>query len=446
MSSFAGPAEVKGKYQTIRDWLQPFLIVIFLATPWLKIGQQPVLLFDFINRHFVVFGVSFFSHDAPLLFFLVILLILAIFTVTAVFGRQWCGWSCPQTVFLHAVFNKVENWIMGTYSKRTLFYRGVGGSSKNVKVVFLYAVFLIICWLMAHSFVAYFVGPEVVTHYLSDGPSRHLQAFTVLMLMTATLFFNFTFFREKLCRSVCPYGRFQNTLIDTNTVVVFYNALRGEPREKNRRASGEPDRGDCVDCNRCVSVCPVKIDIRQGFQQECISCAKCIDACNEVMKKTNRQPFLIRYATGDGQKITLKRFRLVLYAGLMLIFTVALIWSLNIRSEIDFGLSRSTRQPFSVRVDQNVKIFQNRFQLHLKNQTQQVLNVSIHLSDENIKSGFRLLSAASQLTLEPEQDLKTPAFIEIDEAALSKGDQTVQLILKHNNSTTSRSISFIGVE
>ncbi|MBY0451599.1 MAG: cytochrome c oxidase accessory protein CcoG, partial [Bdellovibrionaceae bacterium] len=339
MYSFAGPAEVKGKYQTIRDWLQPVLIVIFLVTPWVTIGGRPVLLFDFLNRHFVIFGTSFFSHDAPLLFFLVIILALAIFLTTAIFGRQWCGWSCPQTVFIHAVFNKVEKWIMGPYAKRTLQYRQ-GGSQNNIRLLFLYLSFLLICWVLAHSFVAYFAGADVVTRYISEGPALHLQAFTVLMVMTGLIFFNFVIFREKFCRSVCPYGRFQNTLIDTNTVVVFYNALRGEPRAK--KGSQVAEKGDCLDCNRCVAVCPVKIDIREGFQQECISCAKCIDACNDVMLKTARQPSLIRYETGDRKKMTFKRFRLVLYTGLISIFTGALVWSIEMRSDIDFGVTRSS--------------------------------------------------------------------------------------------------------
>lgn len=445
MYSFAGPADVKGKYQKLRDILQPLLIVIFLVTPWLKTGGKPVLLFDFFNRHFIIFGTSFFSHDAPLLFFLAIILALAIFLVTALYGRLWCGWACPQTVFIHAVFNQVEKWIMGPYAKRTLLYRAAGGIEKNLRMALLGLSFLTICWVMAHSFVAYFLGADVVTAYIIDGPFAHAQGFIILMIMTAVLFFNFVIFREKFCRSVCPYGRFQNTLIDTNTVVVFYNALRGEPRGK-KTAQGASEKGDCVGCNRCVTVCPVKIDIRQGFQQECLACAKCIDACNEVMQKTKQPPYLIRYETGDGQKITLKRFRLVLYAGLLVIFTGALIWNLRARSEVDFGISRSPAQPFSVRLDNGKKIIQNQFQLHLKNQTREVQHVSAVLSQSNLEKGFKLLSAASGLTLEPEQDLKTPAFIEIEEAALGTGSSSLQLILQHNNSKSVISIDFVGVE
>jgi cytochrome c oxidase accessory protein FixG len=442
MYSFAGPAEVKGRYQTIRDWLQPVLVVIFLVTPWLKIGGQPVLLFDFINRHFVIFGTSFFSHDAPLLFFLVIILILSIFLTTAVFGRLWCGWSCPQTVFIHAVFNQVEKWIMGTFAKRSIQYRE-GGAGSNIRLFFLYFTFLMICWVLAHSFVAYFAGADVVTQSILEGPTRHLRAFAVLMIMTGLLFFNFVFFREKLCRSVCPYGRFQNTLIDTNTVVVFYNALRGEPRAK--KSSHLAEKGDCVDCNRCVSVCPVKIDIRQGFQQECIACAKCIDACDAVMLKTDRQPSLIRYETGDQRKITYKRFRLVLYAGLMIIFTGAFIWSIGVRSDIDFGITRSSSQPFEVREEQGRKVIQNQLKLHLKNQTARKVEVSVELSEKNRIDGFRISSALAGFSLSSEQDIKTPAFIEINEADMKTADMHIEVVLKYGDAKILRAIDFVGV-
>lgn len=444
MYSFAGPAEVNGKYQKIRDLLQPALIVIFLLVPWIKVNDKPVLLLDFFNRHFVIAGYSFFSHDAPLLFFLVILLILLIFTVTAVFGRLWCGWSCPQTVFLHTLYNKIEKLIMGSYAKRQVLYRSEDSNTKKIKVFFVYAVFIFVSWILAHSFVAYFLGAETVTAYISEGPAQHLQAFIVLMLMTSILFFNFTFFRENLCLYICPYGRFQNALIDRNTLVVFYDKIRGEPRGK--LTGNNHEKGDCVSCNRCVTVCPVKIDIRNGFQQECIACGKCIDACNDVMSKIKHQPFLIRYETGNQKKITLKRFRLALYTGLILIFSVALGWSISNRSQIDFVVTRASTVPFGIRLSNGHKILQNQLQIHLKNQTQDVTDVTIELSEQNQKDGLRLLTSVNKLKMNPEQDLKTPAFIEIDESAGINKKYKVEIILNAGKSQIIRTIDFIGVE
>lgn len=444
MHSFAGPAEVNGKYQKIRDLLQPVLIVIFLLVPWIKVNDKPILLLDFFNRNFIIAGHSFYSHDAPLLFFLVILLILLIFIVTAIFGRLWCGWSCPQTVFLHTLYNKIEKLIMGSYAKRQVLYRSEDSNAKKIKVFFLYAVFIFVSWILAHSFVAYFLGAATVTGYISEGPAQHLQAFLVLMLMTSVLFFNFTFFRENLCLYICPYGRFQNALIDRNTLIVFYDKIRGEPRGK--LVSHDHEKGDCVSCNRCVTVCPVKIDIRNGLQQECIACGKCIDACNQVMGKIKRQPHLIRYETGNQKPITLKRFRLVLYAGLILIFAVALGWSIASRNQIDFTITRASLAPFGTRISNGQKILQNQLHIHLKNQTENIVDATIDLSEQSKKDGFRLLTSVNQLKMNPEQDLKTPAFVEIDETALFHKRHKVEIVLTSGKLQTLRTINFIGVE
>ncbi|MEK6627314.1 MAG: cytochrome c oxidase accessory protein CcoG [Bdellovibrionota bacterium] len=444
MYSFAGPAEVSGKYQKIRNFIQPALIIIFLVLPWLKMNEQPVLLLDFFNRHFVFFGRSFFSHDAPLLFFLVILLVLSIFTLTAIFGRLWCGWSCPQTVFLHALYNKVEKFIMGTYAKRKVFYKEEVNLLKTFKIILLYTVFFSISWVLAHSFVAYFLGAETVTKYIFEGPTDHLKPFAVLMIMTAVLFLNFTYMREKFCYLICPYGRFQNALIDRNTLIVLYDKLRGEPRGKT--SIQNIDKGDCVDCSRCVTVCPVNIDIRNGFQQECIACGKCIDACNAVMKKLNNQPYLIRFETGDQKKITLKRFRLVLYAGLILIFSSALVWTIVNRGNIDLTITRASGAPFSARLNEGHKIFQNQFLIHMKNQTAKSIDVNIELSEQNIKDGYVLLSAINKMQLNPEQDLKTPVFIEIEKSKFSSSQHTLEIILQSSESIVQRKIDFIGLE
>ncbi len=338
---FTGPAEVRGFYQKIRNILQPLLILIFIFTPWISIDQRPMILFDIFNRQFIFFGETFYSHDAPLLFFVLMLVIIAIFIITALFGRLWCGWSCPQTVFLHGLFNKIEKYILGSYSKRQLLFKAKDSFRKKIKISAVYLIFLLVCWVLAHSFAAYFLGADVVTKYIYEGPGAHLNAFAVLSILTIGLFFNFTFFREKLCFLVCPYGRFQNSLIDSNSLTVFYDSLRGEPRGKKRGAvslsdiSNDIEKGDCLDCGRCVIVCPAKIDIRNGFQFECISCAKCIDACNEVMQQTNRQPYLIRFETRNQKKITFKRFRLALYGLLLLVFLTGFVWILYKRSSVE---------------------------------------------------------------------------------------------------------------
>lgn len=443
MYSFSGPAEVRGRYQKIREILQPVLILFFVVAPWISIHQQPMILFDVFNRRFSFFGSTFFSHEAPLLFFVLILVILLIFIVTAIFGRLWCGWSCPQTVFIHALFDKVEKLFFGSYTKRQIFYRSADSFEKKIKIISIYLVFLALCWILAHSFVAYFVGADVVTRYIIEGPFQHLNAFIVLMIMTFVLFFNFVFFREKFCFFICPYGKFQNSLIDRNTLTVFYDFIRGEPRGK---LSQDKAQGDCVACDRCVRVCPVKIDIRQGFQSECIACGKCIDACNEVMHKTKKQSHLIRYETGNQKKITLKRFRLALYAILFIVFMGGLLWALFHRNAVDFNVTRAHLRPFSNRTENSKKIIQNQIQLHLQNQSQELVSVHLRLSEKNTVNGFRLLTPAQDLALTPGQDVKIPAFVEIFEDQYSGINSTIELILETTPSQQVKSFRFIRVE
>lgn len=442
--SFSGPAEVRGFYQKIREVLQPVLILFFMVPPWVTINGQPMILFDLYNRHFVFFGFMFFSHDAPLLFFLLILIILAIFIVTAVFGRLWCGWTCPQTVFIHALFNKIEKFVLGKNVKRQLFYRAEDSLQKKSKILLLYALFFITSWILAHSLVAYFLGADKVTKYIFEGPEKHLEAFVILTIMTGALFVNFTFFREKICFVVCPYGRFQNALIDTNSLVVFYDFIRGEPRGK---LSATADKGDCVDCSRCVNVCPTKIDIRKGFQLECISCAKCIDACNEVMYKIGRQPNLIRYETGNQKKITLKRFRLILYVLLLLVFSGGFIWTLSQRSLIDFSLTRAHTSPFGVRHDGTKRILINQIQLHIQNQTNAPQKIVLELSEKNSRDGFTLSTPAVRLELQGQQDIKIPAFLEIAEDLYRQQESgKIELLLKTSDAVLKKQIQFIRIQ
>lgn len=441
MSPFGGPAAVKGIYESWRNVIHAVLIAIFITLPWIKLNGQPLLLFDISQRHFIIFGLNFYSHEAPLLFFFLILVLLIIFLVTALYGRLWCGWACPQTVFLHGVFNRIEKWVLGSYTERRLLELEENSVKRFWKKGFMYVIFFAVCWVMTHSFAAYFIGATTITQFLQDGPADHLQIFLVLMTLTLTFFLNFAFFRQNLCNYVCPYGRFQNALIDGNSVVVAYDAVRGETRGK--LSAHVANQGDCIDCNRCVAVCPANIDIRNGFQLECIACAKCIDACNDVMVKVNKPKYLIRYQTGNQKKINYKRFRILLYSLLIVIFSLAFVWTLASREIIDFSMTRTHTTPFVTRTEDTETILQNRFNLHLKNQSSAAIKVEIAMSAADADRGFKLISPAASMTLDAQQDLKVPAFIEIDNLRFNDEAAEVEINLKTPQDIQVKKMKFI---
>lgn len=426
--SLRAPAEVKGKFQSIRNVLHPFLILLFLLLPWLQFGGHDFFILNVFDRNFIIFGYQFFSHDAPLLFFVAVILILLIFLVTAVWGRLWCGWLCPQSVFLHSVFNKIEKAVLGVYTQRVRLFSSEAGLFRNIILYFLFALS---SWLIAHSVLAYFVGGQKVIQYILDGPWAHPLTFGLLLFVTGVLFANFTFFREKLCLYICPYGRFQNALIDRNSLTVYFDTVRGEPRGP-RSLQGAVERGDCVDCGFCVRACPAKIDIRKGFQLECISCAMCIDACDSIMKKLGRMIGLIRFETGDQRPMKYTRFRLLLYGLLILVFTSGFIWLLNKRQPVSLEISRAVNPSFFIRDDKasSARYMVNRLNLHLLNLTQEELQLRIVLSDSNRAQGMRLLGPTENIRLTAGHNIILPVFVDWSEENFNEKLSQVELSLR----------------
>ncbi|MFY9342419.1 MAG: cytochrome c oxidase accessory protein CcoG [Planctomycetota bacterium] len=326
------PADVRGRFQTRKHLLWYLLIAVYLAVPWLRIGGHPVLLIDFPARHFFLLGHTFNAQDFWLAFFFVTGVGFLLFVVAALWGRLWCGWACPQTVFLEGVFRRLERWIEGPAAARARLDQAPFGTKwlrRGLKLL----VFLAIAALISHSLLGYFMPVDVLVAAVTSSPGAHPTAFVFMVVATAMLFVNFTWFREQTCIVICPYGRLQGALYDRDTVVVGYDQRRGEPRG-HEHAAGV---GDCVDCYRCVAVCPTGIDIRNGTQMECVGCANCIDACDTVMAKIGRPRGLVRHDSQRGFETGARRFwrgRVVLYAVLLLAGVTA------------FGIAVTRRRPF----------------------------------------------------------------------------------------------------
>lgn len=298
------PADVRGTFTRAKPWVQGALIVVYLAVPWIEVGGRPAVLLDIPGRRFYLFGNVFNAQDFALVFFLLSGVGFALIVLSALFGRVWCGWACPQTVFLEGVFRRIERWIEGPAASRRRLSKAPWTFQKIWKKGLKHVAYAATAWVIAHAFLAYFVGAERLLSMIVEGPRAHFVTFLWGLVPTGILYFNFWWFREQLCLILCPYGRLQSVLQDRDTIIIGYDEARGEPRGKK----GAQGAGDCVDCRRCIAVCPTGIDIRNGLQMECIGCASCVDACDEVMDRLGRPRGLIRYDSLRGFEEGARRF------------------------------------------------------------------------------------------------------------------------------------------
>ncbi len=291
------PKKPSGPLTSARGFVSIILLAFLFLAPFIRLNGQPLLLFDILERRFVIFGLVFWPQDFYLFVLATLALIVFIVLFTVVFGRVWCGWACPQTIFMEMVFRKIEYWIEGDARNQIELNRSPWTFQKFLKKSTKHLVFYFISFIIGNIFLAYLIGTDRLYEIITDPPSQHITGLVIMILFSTVFYWVFAFFREQVCTMVCPYGRLQGVLLDPNSVVVAYDFKRGEPRGKLKRGQIDNDLGDCIDCNQCVDVCPTGIDIRNGTQLECINCTACIDACNTVMKKVKRPTGLIRYAS-----------------------------------------------------------------------------------------------------------------------------------------------------
>jgi cytochrome c oxidase accessory protein FixG len=292
---FLHPSDASGRWNLARRLVGAVLIVIYVLLPWIPVNGAPAVFLDVENRMFHLFGLTLVPQDLWVMFFAISGLGFGLFFVTSLLGRVWCGWACPYTVFLDHVFRRIERWIEGDAPARRALDAAPWSAGKAVKRLVKHLAYVLVAALIAHVFLSYFVSLPRLYHFMQEGPMQHLTAFCIVTFLTLVLWFCFGYFREQFCIIMCPYGRLQSVLTDDDTINVGYDGRRGEPR--GPKGSGG---GDCIDCRRCVNVCPTGIDIRNGLQLECIGCTACIDACDDVMVKIGRPRGLIRYDSFNG--------------------------------------------------------------------------------------------------------------------------------------------------
>ena len=369
------PRVSPGWYWRARRVVGVLLIALFVLLPHWRVGGKPALLLDVLHRQFTFFGITFLPTDTLLLTLLMVSVFLTVFLATALFGRVWCGWACPQTVYMEFVYRPLER-----------FFDGAPGQSNRrsvVRQVAKYATYLAISAALAHTFLAYFVGVDRLKVWLTQSPLEHTGPFAVMAITTGLMMFDFCFFREQLCLVACPYGRFQSVLLDRGSLIVAYDRNRGEPRGKRGPSlpilPNQP-QGACIDCGLCVRTCPTGIDIRDGLQMECVHCTQCVDACDEIMDRVGQPRGLIRYASQnevEGKPTGKFRARLVVYPVLLLAAVGTLVGLIATRSPVDVTVLRGQGMPFSVTEEGKV---QNGLRVKLVNRLDRPVTLRIRVT------------------------------------------------------------------
>jgi len=297
--NFIYPKQPSGRLYTYRKWVSYVLLLFLFACPFLKLNGEQLVLLNFIERKFVFFGLIFTPQDFYLFALAMLIFIMFIVCFTVVLGRLWCGWACPQTIFMEMVFRRIEYWIEGDANKQKKLAEAAWTKEKIFKKVSKHFIFLVISFAIANTFLAYMISSDVLLKIITEPVSGHISGFVSIWLFTFIFYGVFTYVREVVCTVICPYGRLQGVLLDNQSLVVAYDFTRGEPRGHLQKQDAASKTGDCIDCGLCVQVCPTGIDIREGTQLECVNCTACIDSCNEVMLKINRPKNLIGFFNQD---------------------------------------------------------------------------------------------------------------------------------------------------
>ncbi|HYQ00683.1 MAG TPA: cytochrome c oxidase accessory protein CcoG [Polyangiaceae bacterium] len=406
---YPGPLQRKRR---VVAWL---LVVLFVALPWLEIGGKPAIFLDVVNREFSLFGHTFLATDGVLLMLLMLVIFAAVFWTTALVGRAWCGWGCPQTVYMEFLFRPIERLFEGKREAQLeLDKRGMSArrALKNL-------VFLLLSFVLANVFLSYFVGTHALRAWVTEPPSKHLAGFLVVAVTTGLVFFDFAYFREQMCTVICPYARLQSVLLDRSSLVIGYDVKRGEPRSKGKQ---KPGNGDCIDCQACVVACPTGIDIRQGLQLECIACAQCVDACDSIMTRIHKPLGLIRYAAQDtlesGKKATLLRPRVIVYSVLLLGLLVTLTSALLIKPGAEVTILRGIGAPFSESGAQIV----NQIRIKVRNRSSALERYHVELTD---LAGAQLIAPEDPMPIAAGEQRTTSVFVMAPKNAFTHGSRAV---------------------
>ncbi len=423
--SWIYPKKPSGRYYKARTIVSIVLLALLFGGPFMKVNGHPLMLFNVIERKFILFGIPFWPQDFFLFGLAMLTFIVFIILFTVIFGRVWCGWACPQTIFMEMVFRKIEYWIEGDYTKQKQLDSSGWTTEMILKKSAKLSIFFIIAFLIANTFLAYIIGFDQLKLLAIDGPGDHAVGFVSLVVFTGVFFLVYTRFREQACIVVCPYGRLQGVLLDRNSMVVGYDYGRGEPRGKIHKEENR-EIGDCIDCKQCVHVCPTGIDIRNGTQLECVNCTACIDACDDVMDHVGFKRGLIRFTSENiiANKTKFKfNPRIVGYSLVLLVLLTTLSSLLAFRKDVETTLLRTPGMMYQKLENNKIS---NLYNIQVVNKTFNKIPVTLKVKSPEgelkfVGNGFNELDEQSMAEAEffiivskdKIKNVKTPVVLEV---------------------------------
>lgn len=413
----------KGKWYRNRTVFSIIWLAFFILAPIVKFGGEHFMLLDIVNRKFIIFGAIFWAQDTFIMALLMLSFVFFILLFTVTFGRIWCGWACPQTIFLEMIFRKIEIFIEGDANKRYKLDQGTWTKEKIFKKILKHGIFITVSITIVNIFLMWFTGPERLLEIITDPIADHTQGFTIMLAVSALFYWIYSFFREQICTMVCPYGRMQSVLLDKKSIVVAYDYKRGEPR-------GGKAEGDCIDCGQCISVCPTGIDIKNGTQLECINCTACIDACNTVMTKINKPKGLIRFDSYEGIEnghTTIWNTRNKAYSVVLLILMAFFVYTLFTRPIVETSV---LRMPGTLHQTSESGMLSNIYNLRIVNKSHDVLNLELKLLSHKGEIKHTL---EGDITLNNHDMYESVLILKLDPKSLKTGKNKIEIGMFSDN-------------
>jgi cytochrome c oxidase accessory protein FixG len=419
------PKRPSGKFHRYRVIAAIILLAILFFVPLININGHPFMLLDILGRKFILFGISFGPHDFHLFVLTIIGLIIAVFLFTVVYGRIFCGWICPQTIFMEMLFRKVEYWIEGDANKQRALKKRPWDGEKIFKKTIKHTIFAIMAVAIGNALLAWVIGIDGLFELINKPIPEVLGKFMAMVIFSGIIYFFYAYFREQVCTLICPYGRLQGVMLDPDSIVIHYDDLRGEPRGKIRKGV-EQNTGDCIDCHLCVDVCPTGIDIRNGTQLECVNCTACIDVCNDVMTKVKRPTGLIRYASRNEIETGVRKIftpKAIGYTVVLVFLFSFITYLLSNRSDYELSIVRTAGLMAQEHPGNKLS---NLYDVKIINKTFNSMPTTLEL--RNIDGEIKLV--VGDLTLKPQEVAEGKFFVILPEEVIVKLNTPIEIAVK----------------